>query len=415
MSAVILPRSILDTDLYKLTMQYAVMKHFPNTQSTYRFTHRSKDVPFSRTCADEFARSVAHFDRLVLTQEERDWLRKTCPYFSEEYLEYLSNYRFDPSQVHIKFIVERTEGDEEYGNIDIEAVGPWIEAIFWEVPLMSTLSEIYFTTVDTDWNLDGQRELAYDKAKRLLEAGCVFSEFGTRRRRSFDVQNLVVEEILRAERDLPNAKGKASGTSNVYLAMKHNTSPMGTIAHEWFMGVGAMKGYEHANALAMELWESVYPNALLLALTDTFSTKAFFQDFKGNVDRARHWKGLRQDSGDPFAFAPAAKEVYTSMGIDVSEKTIIYSDALDLEKALKLKKQCDEVGFMPSFGIGTFLTNDFAKASTGGKEKSKALNMVIKLASIEGKPCVKISDDLMKNTGDKETVLMVKDIFGLPK
>lgn len=97
------------------------------------------------------------FDRLVLTQEERDWLRKTCPYFSEEYLEYLSNYRFDPSQVHIKFIVERTEGDEEYGNIDIEAVGPWIEAIFWEVPLMSTLSEIYFTTVDTDWNLDGQR------------------------------------------------------------------------------------------------------------------------------------------------------------------------------------------------------------------------------------------------------------------
>lgn len=98
---------------------------------------------------------------MVLTQEERDWLRKTCPYFSEEYLEYLSNYRFDPSQVHIKFIVERTEGDEEYGNIDIEAVGPWIEAIFWEVPLMATLSEIYFTTVDTDWNLDGQRGMSF--------------------------------------------------------------------------------------------------------------------------------------------------------------------------------------------------------------------------------------------------------------
>lgn len=97
------------------------------------------------------------FDRLTLTQEERDWLKKTCPYFSDEYLEYLSNYRFDTSQVHIKFTVERTEGDEEYGHIDIEAVGPWIEAIFWEVPLMATLSEIYFTTVDTDWSLEGQR------------------------------------------------------------------------------------------------------------------------------------------------------------------------------------------------------------------------------------------------------------------
>lgn len=73
------------------------------------------------------------------------------------------------------------------------------------------------------------------------------------------------------------------------------------------------------------------------------------QDFQAHPDRAKHWKGLRQDSGDPFAFAPAAKEVYASMGIDHTEKTIIYSDALDLDKALSLKKQCDEVGFIGEF------------------------------------------------------------------
>lgn len=49
-----------------------------------------------------------------------------------------------------------------------------------------------------------------------------------------------------------------------------------------------------------------------------------------------------------------------------------------------------------SYGIGTFFTNDFCTASSGGTEKSKALNMVIKLSSVDGKPCVKISDDLTK-------------------
>jgi len=93
----------------------------------------------------------------------------------------------------------------------------------------------------------------------------------------------------------------------------------------------------------------------------------------------------------------------------------VYSDWLNVDKALALKKQCEEIGFKPAFGIGTFFTNDFKSLSSDGKEKSKALNMVIKLASINGLPCIKVSDDLTKNTGDLETLLRVKDIFGLPK
>ncbi|KAK1218821.1 nicotinate phosphoribosyltransferase [Marasmius sp. AFHP31] len=102
------------------------------------------------------------------------------------------------------------------------------------------------------------------------------------------------------------------------------------------------------------------------------------------------------------------------MGIDHTQKLIIYSDSLDVEKAIALKKLTDEVGFRSSFGIGTSLTNDFKKASSGGKEKSKALNIVIKLASVDGKPCVKISDELSKNTGDQATAEEIKKIFGLP-
>ncbi|KAI0048993.1 nicotinate phosphoribosyltransferase [Auriscalpium vulgare] len=393
-------------------MQQAVLRHFPGRQSTYRFTHRDKDVYFTRTCYEQFLASIPHFASLALTPAERAWLEETCPYFTSDYLDYLATYRFKPEQVHVEF-VPRTPG-ADVGRIEMEAVGPWEEAIFWEVPLMATLSEIFFTTVDKDWSDDDQAEIAYAKGKALLEAGCAFSEFGTRRRRSYHIQDLVVDTLLRAERDLPG-KGKVSGTSNVHLAQKHGTTPVGTIAHEWFMGIAAMKGYEHANSLALDYWENVYPNSLLLALTDTFSTKAFFQDFKADPERAQRWRGLRQDSGDPFAFAPQAKAVYESMGIDIRDKTVIYSDSLDLEKALALKKQCGEIGFVAAFGIGTFLTNDYKSLSSGGREKSKALNMVIKLASVDNKPCIKISDDIMKNTGDIDTVVRVKDIFGLPK
>lgn len=97
---------------------------------------------------------------------------------------------------------------------------------------MATLSEIYYLFVDKDWTYDGQAgmdrlqcvgwltdahtlpELAYEKGAKLLEAGCVFSEFGTRRRRSYDAQDVVLDQLIRAEKDHPGT-GKLSATSNV--------------------------------------------------------------------------------------------------------------------------------------------------------------------------------------------------------
>jgi len=224
----------------------------------------------------------------------------------------------------------------------------------------------------------------------------------------------VVATLIRAGNDNPG-KGKLVGTSNAHMAYKHGITPIGTIAHEWFMGVAALRGYENANGMALDLWETVYPDGPLIALTDTFSTESFYKDFVHDIERARRWSALRQDSGDPLIYAPRAREIYESMGIDFREKLIIYSDALTLDKALKIKAQCDEIGFPCSFGIGTFLTNDFRSVSSAGKEKSKALNMVIKLASIDGKSCVKISDELMKNTGNPGVVDQVKQLYGIPR
>jgi len=97
------------------------------------------------------------------------------------------------------------------------------------VPLMATLSEVYFRHVVTDWSYDGQNDLAYEKGRTLLQAGCIFSEFGTRRRRSFKTQDIVVESLVRACKDT-ESKGRLSGTSNVHLAHKYDLTPVGTIA-----------------------------------------------------------------------------------------------------------------------------------------------------------------------------------------
>ncbi|KAF8496626.1 nicotinate phosphoribosyltransferase [Gautieria morchelliformis] len=400
--------SILDTDLYKFTMQQAVLQAFPKAQCIHRFKNRSPNMLFSRACIETFKRAVSRLSVVTLTDAEQAWLKSTCSYFTPEYLSYLSQYRFKPDQVHINF--EPSQQDPTRGTLDMEVAGPWVETILWEVPLMSLLSEAYFSTDHRDWSYEGQEELAYQKGRALLESGISFSDFGTRRRRSRHTHDLVINGLKRAA-DEVEGPGKLVGTSNVYLAYKHGIKPSGTIAHEWFMAVGASSGYHHANAKALDLWQKIYGSENLVALTDTFTTEEFFKDF--TADRARLWKGIRQDSGDPLIYAPRAKAVYESLGIDPRDHFIVFSDSLNVELAQKIQKQCDNIGMPAVFGIGTHFTNDYRTKSSGFKETSKALNIVIKLASIDGKPCVKLSDDPSKYSGDPAAIREVMEAFEL--
>ncbi|KAF8199490.1 nicotinate phosphoribosyltransferase [Pholiota molesta] len=385
------PQSILDTDLYKLTMQQAVLRLFPDIHATYRFTNRNRDTLFSRQCIERFRTNVSLFSTIALTEKESEWLKQQCPYFTEAYLAYLASYRFKPEQVKVKYIP--VTSDDLLGRLEIDITGPWVETILWEVPLMACLSETYFQTVAVDWNYDQQDEIAYAKGKTLLEANCHFSEFGTRRRRSFHAQDIVIGGLLRAHKEIPSSGGLV-GTSNnsiqVHFAQKYNLRPIGTIAHEWFMGVGATKGYEHVNTTAMKLWEEVYntPNAPLIALTDTFTTTAFIKDLIADPERAHRWGGLRQDSGDPFVFGPRMIEMCQTLGIP-HDRIAHLLGFVNVVKCLEIKKQCDELGF------------------------TKALNIVIKLSSVNDKPCVKLSDDLKKTTGDKDTVEHIKSLYDL--
>ncbi|SGY24063.1 BQ5605_C019g09008 [Microbotryum silenes-dioicae] len=426
-------QSLLDTDLYKLSLQNAVRHHFPQAQVEYRFTNRGR-TPFTRRMHDAVLVSIKDLGTLRLTSSEAEWLKTNCPYFTPEYLDYLSEFRFDPDQqVKVDFVVENTdEKGVESGRFEIEIKGGWAATILYEVPVMAILSEVYFAEVDTAWDYMGQFEQAKEKGRRLFLGGCLTSEFGTRRRRSFKAQEIIIRGLLAAHEEYASGegRGKLSGTSNIFLAMKYGLMPIGTIAHEWIMGIAALHGYEKSNALAMRIWDECYPSkALSVALTDTFSTKPFFDDFVADPERSRTWRGLRQDSGDPLDFIPMAKEAFLRVGANPKTKVIVFSDGLDVPTCLKLKKASDVAGVGCSFGVGTNLTNDFrrtaspiAPAEDDGSgpvreqgEKSKALNMVIKMYRINDKFCIKISDDLTKNTGDAAEVERAKQILHLGK
>lgn len=262
--------------------------------------------------------------------------------------------------------------------------------------------------MDKDWDYAGQQEKAYEKGIKLLEAGCIVSEFGTRRRRDYHTQALVFRGLVNASHDAEKRglPGKLSGTSNVHLAMRFRIPPVGTVAHEWFMGIAAIKNnYAGATEDALRHWVSCFGEGILgIALTDTFGTPEFLKAFNKPTRRlsdaqdsltnesekktyAEVFTGVRQDSGDPAEFVKTMRQFYDKSGIK-DKKVIVFSDSLNIEKCLEYKKVAEDAGFQPTFGVGTFLTNDFTRLSDG--TNSTPMNIVIKLSSANNNPAIKI-------------------------
>lgn len=354
--------------------------------------------------------SRPELENISVTKEEIQYLERTCSYFTSFYLQFLSSFQLRPAkQVQLSFQPSHDTGSEtDTGEISLQITGSWLDTILYETPLLALTSEAYFRFCDRDWNYDLQEDKAYGKGIRLMEGGCVFSEFGTRRRRNYHTQDLVLQGLTRAARTTAAKgwKGKLSGTSNVHFAMKYAIPPVGTVAHEWFMGIASIKDdYEHANETALRYWVGSFGEGVLdIALTDTFGTPSFLKAFKrvmptpakakedatstripgalrpstqpnghsdvetpknvtiakaiGNERRsyAQIFAGVRQDSGDPKAFIKMMRDFYDSENI-MEKKTIVFSDSLNVERCLEYMRAADEAGFSPRFGVGTFLTS----------------------------------------------------------
>jgi len=384
--------SILDNDFYKFTMQHAVVKLFPKARARYQFINRGKHK-FPRGFADELRKAIDELAKLHLTRQEKAYFAATCPYIDPTYFDFLQGYRFDPDEVQVQ-----QQGDE----IRIAIEGYWYRAILWEVPLMSLVCELYYQMTAQQRQPDEQViATARGKIEKYRDLGVTIAEFGTRRRHSSAVHRLVVQALK------TYGEGTFIGTSNVHMAMRYQTKPIGTHAHEWFMFHAAKYGFKMANLLGLEHWSDVYRGDLGIALSDTYTTDVFFSQFDKKLTKL--FDGVRHDSGDPLVFADKTIRHYEQKGIDPLSKTIIFSDGLNYEKVARIAAYC-QGRIKMSFGIGTNFTNDVGLPP---------MNIVIKMTEAfpeeaRWTPVIKLSDEPGKHTGDAGTISLAKQILDIP-
>lgn len=386
-----------DDDLYKMTMCCAVIDNFPRAQVKYTFTDRDNTI-YPQGFAETLSEQIRMLEEVVITNEEVDFMKRRCPYIPHWFYNYLKGYRFNHKWV-------KAWQDEE-GHLFIEFEGSWANTILLEVKVLAIVSELYYTMTGRLGNIDFDLyyKKTYEKAERLLGAGCVYSDFGTRRRISFQTEDTVVKAMKDCY-EKGKWKGKFVGTSNVYLAMKHDLIPVGTMAHEFVCAIGGMYGPQMANHIAMDSWRNTYRGALGTYLYDSFGWDIFSQNF--SEDFANLFKGLRIDSGDNYEQLHKIINKYKSLNIDPKTKQIIFSNALDTDTAIKIYQYAKEL-CQPSFGIGTHFTNDYPGI--------KPMNIVIKLVAAKiteswtfyNDTC-KISEDKGKHTGKPEVIRRFMD------
>lgn len=386
--------SILDNDLYKFTMQNAVMKLYPHSKVKYQFINRNTDN-FPKGFGKALKNQITNFTLLQLTTEEEKFLREKCYFFDPVYIDFLKGFRFDSNEVTI-----RQKGNKLIVNIE----GYWYRTILWEVPILSLISELYFELTNKKiFRPESIEKINISKAKKFEKLGAKFADFGTRRRYSYQNHLSVVKTFKYY------APKSFIGTSNVHLAHILKLTPIGTQAHEWFMFHAAKYGFTMANSIALGRWVDIYHGNLGIALSDTFTSETFFDAF--DTMYAKLFDGVRQDSGDPVEFAKDLVMHYKNLRIDPKLKTIVFSDGLNFEKVKSIEGKVKKM-INTSYGIGTNLSNDIPGV--------KPLNIVIKMTSAapyghDWTSTIKLSDVTGKHTGNEKVINLAKQVLGIDK
>ena len=385
--------TLLDTDAYKLHMQQAVFHQYHDVQVAAEFRCRGDDL--LGIYADAIREQVDAMQHIRLQDDEFQWL-SSLPFFKEDYLQWLRNFRYDPSQVKIS---------NDNGKLHIRLEGPWREVIMWEVPLLAVISELVHrfrspeASVELALTTLEQKLVDFAQLTDSLDMSRFrLMDFGTRRRFSREVQQAIVERLQQEPWFV--------GTSNYDLARRLNLTPMGTQAHEWFQAHQQISPeLATSQRAALAAWLDEYPNQLGIALTDCITMDAFLRDF--GPEFATAYQGLRHDSGDPLEWGEKAIAHYQKLGIDPMSKVLVFSDNLDLSKAVGLYRHFSSRVNL-AFGIGTRLTCDIPQV--------KPLNIVIKLVECNGKPVAKLSDSPGKTIcHDKAFVRALRKAFDLPQ
>ena len=386
--------SILDTDLYKFTTSYAYSKLYPRAYGQFRFIDRNETC-YPKGFAEQLKEETKAMAQLSLSRDEELFLHQELPYLPPTYIDFLKGFRFNPDEL----IIEQ----DEAGHLSIIAEGLLYRVTLWETPILALVSELYYRTIGAKPDMEYAEQAITKKAKALAQEGISFSMFGMRRRFSFEVE-LRMTELLKQ-----HAGPCLYGTSNVHIAHLLGLKVSGTHPHEWIQFHGAMYGYKMANYMSMEDWINVYDGDLGTVLTDTYTTDVFMRNF--SKKHAMLYTSVRHDSGDPFVFTDKVIQRYQELRVDPKIKYIIFSDGLNVERAIEIANYCKgRIG--ASFGIGTNFSCDVGN-------DIKARNIVMKLWQCKmterdrWHPCVKLSDVGGKHTGEASEIRLAQETLGI--
>lgn len=401
-------RSLIDTDFYKLLMCQSIFRNRPDTTVTFSLINRTKHIRLADLIDEgELREQLDHIRSLSLSRGESTWLRGNTFYgkrqmFRPDFMEWFEGLQLPPYHL-----------EKHDGQYELTFEGKWPEVMLWEIPALAVLMELRSRAVLKDM---GRFELQvlyaramtklWEKVERLRQLdGLRLADFGTRRRHSFLWQDWAVQALIEG------LEGKFIGTSNCLIAMRREVEAIGTNAHELPMVYSALARTDAELAQApyqvLADWHEEHDGNLRIILPDTYGSDGFL---KRAPDWLASWTGIRIDSGDPVLGAEAAIRWWTERGEDPTQKLVIFSDGLDVEKIEELHRMF--LGRVKvSFGWGTMLTNDFRGLAPA--DGLAPFSLVCKAVSANGHPTVKLSDNPNKAMGPAEEIARYKRVFGV--
>ena len=388
-----------DNDLYTFTCQYYVLKTYPRAEVEYSFIDRNKTV-YPSGFAELLQEQVNYMKDVVITDEEIAFMTEKCVYLPLWYFTFLRGYRFNPAEVSISQDAE--------GHLSITVQGKWFSTIMWEMPLLSCISELMNILRGDIERYDAALEesRARSKAEQIFAGGLILGDMGTRRRLSFDHQEMVIR-VMKEVYESKSWPGKFTGTSNVWLAMKYNLLPLGTMSHQLISFEENVSGVFECNFNVMKKFSDVFDGDNGIFLYDCFGDKVFFSNLSKRM--ALMYRGLRVDSGNEEEQTEKIIAKYQELGINPATKQVVFSNGLNIDRAIEIHKYCAG-RVMDSYGVGTFLTCDVTGCSP--------MNIVVKLTKgritekREWHDCVKLSCDLTKTLGNPEKCKYLVNLLG---
>jgi len=374
--------SLLDTDLYKFNMNQVMFHKHTDLVGEYVFKCRNENVVFTPEMFAEINEQIDYLCTLSFTDDELDYLR-SIRFIKKDYVEFLRLWHPIRDYVYTDL--------KDNGELVLKVDGPLFSAMQFEIYLLEIVNEVYFRMSYDYINLRRAAEERLEQKIADFNSGkytFTFAEFGCRRRLSREWEDEAVRRLC-------SETTKCVGTSNVYLAKKYNVTPIGTYAHEFvqmYQGIDDIP-LSYTNHYAMQDWYNEYKGDNGTALTDTITTDLFLMDFDRSM--VNNYTGVRHDSGDPYEWGEKIIAHYKKYDVDPKSKLLLFSDSLDFDRAQALYEHF-KGRTKVSFGIGTFVSND---------TNEDALNIVIKLQYVNGRPVAKLSDSEGKEMCEDESYL----------